>query len=214
MRILLKYPTRSRPELFKSTLTKYIETASQPLRVVVTIDRPDLTMNNAKMLDWMAERGVEYHVGDSTTKIQAINADIPPAGWDILALASDDHLPVKEGWDDVIRSVMPEDLDALVWTKDIRQSKICLMPFIGKTYYDRFGYIYHPSYVSLWCDNEQTDVARLLGKLVYHDEELFRNESADWGGSVPMDRLYRKNNGYYRLDGRNYERRKAKGFPK
>lgn len=211
--ILLKYPTRQRPRLFKSTLRRYIDTAGMPMRIVVTIDKDDIAMNNRVMRDWIKERGADIDISPARGKITAINSGIPTDDWSILVLASDDHVPVSEGWAERIMADMPSDGDALLWYKDIHQDRICLMPVMGRRYYDRFGYIYHPAYVSLWCDNEQTEVARALGKLIQPDVELFRNESADWGGSIRTDALYRKNNAYYKIDRETYERRKLLNFP-
>lgn len=212
--VLLKYPTRQRPRLFRLTLRKYIDTAGAPLRIVVTIDVDDISMNNRIMRDWIAEQGAEIDISPRRGKIIAINSGIPADQWSVLVLASDDHIPVTDGWALRILSDMPEDGDALLWYKDIRQDRICLMPVMGRSYYDRFGYIYHPAYVSLWCDNEQTEVAQSLGKLIQPDSELFRNESADWGGIIRTDSLYRKNNAYYKIDRQTYERRKLLNFPK
>lgn len=212
MRILLKYPTRQRPDLFRSTLREYIDTANGPMAIVVTIDQDDRTMNHHEMHAWILAQGASYHVNPRRGKITAINAHIPADGWDILVLASDDHLPEKMGWDTAIKEDMPADLDAMLWYKEIKQDRICLMPILGKTYYDRFGYIYHPEYISLWCDNEQTEVAKRLGKLIQSDVELFRNESPDWGGTVRRDHLYRVNNNYFHKDHTTYRRRERRNF--
>lgn len=214
-RILLKYPTRSRPDLFKSTLLKYISTAPAIDSIIVSIDRDDPTMNRNDMIQWIRDHGAEVFVGTSKSKIQAINADIPSDGWDILVLASDDHIPLVNGWADIVRNDMPDSLDALLWYRDKKQDDICLMPVMGKAWYDRRGYIYHPSYHSLWCDNEQTDVARMDGCLIKIDSELWSNESPEWGPSgIRHDKLYRRNGSFFQKDKINYIKRKAKGFPK
>ena len=90
------------------------------------------------------------------------------------------------------------------------------MPFFGRAYYDSLGYIYHPSYKSLFCDNEQTEVGLRDGKLVKVDVELFKKMSPDWrnrGTHIRTDELYRRNNRLYVTDKKNYESRKALGFP-
>lgn len=186
--------------------------------VVVSVDHDDRTMSRA--IHSAEEMGARVVVGHSKTKIQAINADIPQTPWDILVLASDDHIPQVNGWDTVIRDKMLEhfqDTHGSLWFRDIRQSSINLMPIIGRRYYDELGSIYHPSYDSLWCDNEQTEVGLRDGRLVQVDVELFRNMSPDWCGSkthIKKDALYHANNRAWAKDKKNYERRKAEGFPK
>jgi hypothetical protein len=195
-------------------MTKYIETAGTELIKVVSIDQDDRSMNNTGMIPWMQDNGIQYHIGPKgRTKIEAINADIPSEGWDVMVLASDDHLPVREGWALQVEQDASANPDSLLWYTDIRQDRITLMPVMDRTYYQRFGYIYHPAYKSLFCDNEQTEVAQQLGRVKRIAVELWRNESADWGGFIKKDNLLKRNNAYYRRDQRTYERRKAQGFP-
>jgi hypothetical protein len=212
-RILLKYPTRSRPELFKATMDRYLQTAEGELNVVLTIDHDDRSMRTPDIQDFIRERGIDCQIGNAKSKIQAINMHIPEEGWDILVLASDDHIPIKKGWDTQVRKDVAENPDHLIWYKDVKQDRICLMPVMDKAYYDRFKYIYHPSYKSLWCDNEQTEVAEGLGRLKKVDLELWQNISPDWGGSMPVDPLLRRNNTYFQKDKINYLKRRRHGFP-
>jgi hypothetical protein len=63
---------------------------------------------------------------------------------------------------------------------------------MGRDYYKRFNYIYHPSYLSVYCDNEATEVAKRLGKYLYKPDSVYThlhpsNVSAHW------DALYEKN---------------------
>ena len=88
------------------------------------------------------------------------------------------------------------------------------MPVMNRACYNLDGYIYHPSYESLWCDNEQTEVNTKRGILHRIDMEVFRNESHHWGGSVKHDGLYYRNNKPFSRDERNFKRRKQLGFTK
>lgn len=220
MKILLKYPTRSRPHIFFDTLNEYLSMADDRsnIEVVVSIDSDDGSMMS--QIDRMRSIGVNVFVGDPRTKIEAINADIPDTPWDILVLASDDHLPCVKGWDTIVVEQMQKhfpDLDGELWFIDELQNNISLMPYIGRRYYDDMGYIYHPSYVSLWCDNERTEVGLRDGKIAKVDIEIFRNMSPDWRGKqtkIRADMLYARNNKYYHIDKETYETRKALGFPK
>lgn len=219
MRILLKYPTRSRPTQFQAALSAYVNMATGPLRIVVSIDEDDGSMRSPQLSAWMKAMGCDVHTGPrGRSKVQAINADIPADAWDILVLASDDHMPVLQGWDDRIvadfAELAPKGEPCILWYKDVRQDRICFMPTFNRAAYDHFGYIYHPSYVSLWCDNEQTEVGMASGMMKRVDVEVFRNESPDWGGSVKRDPLYVRNNRTFAHDKRTFQRRKAQGFPK
>ena len=124
-------------------------------------------------------------------------------------------IPQVEGWDDIIRQDMEEgfpDLDGALWYQDGYQDRICTLNIMGKKYYDRFGYIYHPDYHSLFCDNEFTEVAQGFGKMGHYVEVLFRHEHFANNSKVKRDALYDRNEALFNLDKQTYERRKSEGF--
>lgn len=223
MNILVKFPSRSRGPRFLEVLARYVETIEEPARVhfLISYDHDDETMT-----PWVIERAREI-TGDgnitliqgvSYDKIHACNRDLGEykGDWDIVILASDDMIPQVNGWDVFIRQKMAQhfpDTDGCLWFYDGKQNRICTFTMMGRAYYGRFGYLYHPSYKSLFCDNEFTDVARGTGRIIYNATVLFRNESPDWGGSIPRDALYERNNKYWALDERNYKDRQRKRFP-
>jgi len=75
---------------------------------------------------------------------------------------------------------------------------------------DSWGYIYHPSYRSEFCDNEFQDVTERDGKSVKSPLCLFKHEWAKTG----KDATFIRNSNLWCVDKPNYERRKAAGFPK
>lgn len=216
MKILIKYPTRSRPEQFLTVLTKMVTMAKEPynIKFLVSFDVDDETMN------WsIIQRASKIHnditfvAGTSRNKVHAINRDMEIAGeWDIVMIASDDMIPCIEHWDDVIRSNF-DSSDQALWFFDGHQHRICTLSIMGKDYYNRFNYLYHPEYTSLWCDNEYTDVALQLGKMKHFpDTILFKHEHPAWGGGLQMDELYRRNEGYFKKDEAVYMKRKSINF--
>ena len=124
MNILIKFPTRQRPEIFKSTLEKYQSLLSGYHQVSFQIecDEDDVTMNNPAMVFYLTQQpNLTYNYGQSKTKIQACNAHIPNDGWDILILASDDMIPQLQNYDDIIAQEMEAhfpDLDGVLWFDD------------------------------------------------------------------------------------------------
>ena len=85
---------------------------------------------------------------------------------------------------------------------------MCIM---GRAYYNRFNYIYHPSYNSLFCDNEFQEVSRLLGKEYKSDLTLFKHEHPVWSGEQ-YDQLMTRNESFYQVDKRVYEQRKRNDY--
>ena len=78
-------------------------------------------------------------------------------------------------------------------------------------YFRRFGYIYHPDYKALWCDNEFTEVADAFGKQTYFDDIIIRHEHPIWGYGQ-QDELNNRDNRLYQDDKQTYLRRKSAGF--
>ena len=169
MRILIKFPTRGRKDLFFSTLSKFYTMASdiEKIQFQITIDSDDVEMNNPEVLKKLeSHKNLSYSLGESTSKIDAVNRDIDTSECDIILLASDDMVPVFFGYDEIIRNSMKDeypDTDGVLWFFDGHRTDLNTLCILGKKYYDRFSYIYHPTYLSTFCDNEFMDVANLLG---------------------------------------------------
>lgn len=219
MKILVKFPTRSRPHKFLQVLSQLIETASDTneIDVLMTFDNDDATMTPA-IKNAVVEIGRTAIVGGtSNNKIHACNRDMEhPKDWDITMLMSDDMIPQVKGWDDILREEMKRefpDLDGVIWHYDGYQDRISTLCIMGKVYWDRFNYFYHPDYISLWADNEFTEVAKGLNKLYYSEQCLFKHEHCMNNPSVLNDALYKRNEPYYHIDQQTYERRKQEGFP-
>ena len=217
-RILVKVPTRERPKQFNERVHRMIDMqavrpgseggyTSEYLFAVDDDDAGTLALKfPAKLLA----------KGPRASKIEACNRGVAEADWwDIVVLASDDMLCQVQGWDEIIRSDMEAhfpDTDGCLWYPDGHQDRLCTLPVMGRKYFDRFGYIYHPSYKSLWADNEQHQVADGMGKLWRSDQVLFRHMHPAWG-TAKKDALYTLNESLDRVDRLNFDKRKAAGFP-
>jgi hypothetical protein len=93
--------------------------------------------------------------------------------------------PKVKGYDNIIRNKMKEhypDTDGVLWFNDGHQgNNLNTLCILGKKYYERFNYIYHPEYKSVWSDNEFMLVGNLLQKQTYFDEVIIEHEHPDWG---------------------------------
>lgn len=188
MKILFKYTTRSRPEHFERGLKSILENVSSDNYMVqVTVDVDDLTMNEMIHL-YRGHKHIIFIEGLSTGKINAINRDLDklPA-WDILVNMSDDMLFIEKGFDNIIREKFypydyyhrcyftdrEPDLDRYIHFNDGNQrDNVCTLHIVGRDYFNRFNYIYHPDYISLWCDVENDLVAKQLGCYRYQGDNV------------------------------------------
>ncbi len=220
MKILFKFPTMARSELFKKVLDRYylMLSGKYEYRFLMTLNQDDVTMNNEDMRFYMdACPDLEYKFGDHETKIEACNADMEGEDFDILFLISDDMIPVVKNFDRQIVRAMKRyfpKMDGALHYHDgfYGKDKTITLSIMGKKLYDYFGYIYHPDYKSFFCDNEFTDEVRRLKKVKYFPEIIVRH---NWkGGPRSKCALYRRNSKMGKGDGAVYERRKKLGFPR
>lgn len=223
MRILLKCPTRSRPDKVLATLRKYVALAKERdlIGVAISCDDDDTSMHQAdvqrsirSLLEPLAWHRLFF--GPNKSKIQACNANMNEIEypWDIVVLVSDDMVPQIVGWDTILRTHMNAyfpDTNGLLWANDGYQGdKLNTLCIYGRKFYDELGYIYHPDYKSLFCDTELSDRCKtdLAPRCKYIPYCLIRHEHPGTGFAQMMDPLYAKNQTYWNEDMYTYIRRK------
>lgn len=217
--ILMKVTSRQRPQILLETVRKYIEKAAntQDMVWLFSFDEDDEAYRKMEfslaLIDLIQPTGQGDKslvvIGKSTGKIDAINRDVNnfPYAWDILLNISDDQRPIVTGYDDIIRRTMPDDLDASLWFND-GQPRINTQEIQGRAYYERFGWIYHPDFKSLFCDNLATDMAIRLGKCMRSSLQIIKHHHPAWGGteSFKSDDLYKRNDKFWEQDQATFER--------
>lgn len=214
MTICYSFASRSRPDRFFETLDNIIvHSASNNFFIVAKLDDDDMSMNDPMVKQKIADHYPMVHVrwGTSKSKIHAINRDLE--GWDyaILICASDDMRFRTYGFDNIIRQHMPESLDAFLHMKDdYAKDRVCTVSIIGRRYYQRDQYIYHPDYFSMWCDDEATAVAKARGCYIEVPGEIEHLHYTNNRKAV-KDELYWRND-TYNADKEIFEQRKARNF--
>ena len=224
MRILLKCPTRSRPQKVMDTLTKYVRLANHPERlgIAVSCDEDDLSMTRnlvredlSRLLSKVAWHRIFF--SRNTSKIEACNANMNEIDWewDIVVLVSDDMIPQIQGYDDVIRNHMTArfpDTDGILWFNDgFQGEKLNTLCVYGRAMYTFLGSIYVPGYKSLFCDTELTDRCKgdLAAKCQYIPYCIIRHEHPGTGYAQNMDSLYATNQTHWTHDMYLYISRKS-----
>ena len=219
--ILYKFATRSRPERFQQALDSIINNADGTnFRILVTIDDDDEQMQKASKEP--QHSSVTFISGVSNSKIHAINRDMELAmdwDWQILVNFSDDMLITSKNFEPTVREAFyvsgAWDYDIFLHLPDgYANERLCTLSIMGREYYKRFNYIYHPSYVSVYCDNEATEVAKRLGRYIYKSVSVYThlhpsNVNAHW------DAQYEKNESpnFYSADNFTFHDRWKKNFP-
>jgi len=230
MKLLIQFPTFGRPNKFLKVLDSYVEGVSLHNKIFFNIncDAADLTMTNP----YIQER-IKYILGkkpnvdgkvnfdQNTNKISAINDHVDEQEFDIVVCASDDMVPKAWGWDNEIAIAMKQnfpDLDGCVHFDDGNTNgELITFSILGRKLYDHFGYIYHPDYKSLYCDDEFTQEVKRMNKEKYINKVIISHEHWSIEGSAnhnQTDIAVQKTLYYSGRDQQVFNRRKELGFPK
>lgn len=205
MKLLIQFPTRSRPERFKKYLSRYLAYIedSNNFHIQVSCDKGDTSVP----VEFISKlRNVSVVINNNQNKIEAINANVPFTGWDILLLASDDMWPEVYGFDNIIREQMqmhfPDTDGVLHFNDGIHGDSLNTLAIIGNKYYQRFGFIYNPKYKSLYADNEFDQISRQLDKYKYNNQVIISHQRK----KVKRDYLHIINHKYASEDKLEYEK--------
>jgi len=220
MKLLVKFPTRERPEKALRVLSGYIKNAANNKNIIylVSYDDDDYMMNDYNVLKRFKELNTNVICigGKSLNKVHAYNRDIEKIqDWDILIASSDDMICIKKIWDEIIRKSMdalfPKKDGVLHFNDGFTGIKLNTLPILSRNYYNRFNYVYNPLYKSLWCDNEFQEVSIKLNKQIYINTILFRHEHyCNIGGRA--DKLMKKTESFFNIDKATFNKRKQINF--
>jgi len=216
MKFLFKFPSRGRPELFMKTLKKHVEflSGNHEYKFIFSFDEDDNKMKDPNLIDSLNSMGINYQLfyGYNKNKIEAINNNLIDEDFDILMLIADDMIPTLKNYDEIIYEIFEKSehkLDATIHFNTPRWADIldvwCIM---GKNYYDRFKYIYHPEYKSIFCDNEYTEVSTILNRRIFSEICLFEHRNHEQIGDETEVRNWQFNN----EDTLTYNKRKENNF--
>jgi hypothetical protein len=223
LKILFKFPCRGREKVFFESLDSLNDNIrdKQNYLISLTIDVDDAILNTPEVVERINEYpNTEIQWGYSKSKIHAINRSMPEYDWDIIICWSNDQFATFYGFDDIMRMDIlnkwgNNGLDGLAHFPEPDTKDILNVLYIAtRKYYERFNYIYHPSYQSLWCDNESMLVAKALGK--YHffgTTGLYVHKNPAYSHhKMERDELFDQQQGLWQVDEDNFQKRKANNF--
>lgn len=215
-KVLFKFPSRGRPANFFSGLDSIVNNLynTEDFHISCTLDTDDATMNNPEVISRIMEyENTSIEWGTSESKIHAVNRSMPDVDFDIIICMSDDMRFLFFGFDELIRIEFSETLDLLLhYPDEDAKEALATMYIAGRTYYNRRGFIYHPSYKSLWCDNEEMEVAKRLKKYKFINCPGIISHQNPGYGRHPKDEMFVRQQGDWSEDEKNYRDRKLKNF--
>lgn len=216
--ILFKYASRSRRDNFFRGLDSIVNNLSDKgsYHVQCVFDYDDLEMADPFVIDRLKTyNNLTYYFGISRNKIHAINRNSDKyQPFHILVNMSDDQIFIKHGFDVDIRNAFNGDFDLSVHFPDQAvKDKLITMSIMGVDFYKRFNYIYNSEYTSVYCDNEFTEVSKILNRYKFVNENIFHHLHYRFG-LAEMDEQYKKTErpSVYVKDRETYLRRKLVNF--
>jgi len=216
---LFKYPSRGRPAHFFSSLNSIYENIADKdyFHVSCTLDSDDISMNNQEIIDRInSYENISIEWGKSASKIHAVNRQMPDINWDILICHSDDMRFNTYGFDQMIGVDMLThfpDFDGILHYPDQDAKQMLATMYIaGRKWWEyRQRYIYHPGYLSVFCDNEEMEVAQKMGKYKYCGYQINIHLNPAYGHRQ-RDDMFNEQQGHWPHDEKLYNQRKINNF--
>lgn len=184
-KLLYKFPSRERPDKFFAAIDNIISLARHDnYSIQATLDLDDDSMITPEIRDRInSYPKLKAYWGTSNgSKITAINRDMSFAPhYDILCVHSDDMVFLSEGFDLRIIEAFKNWTGLVHFPDQKAGNRLITYPMMHQEYYEFLGYIYHPSFLSVYADNHQQDVARRLNKYKFVNECILEHRHAIWG---------------------------------
>jgi hypothetical protein len=207
----LLHPSRGRLGLAEEAIAEWSAKASGAHRVehILSIDADDDVAGYRALA---ARTGVQLIVNPNRSLVDAANHAARIATGEVFIVVSDDF-GCPDGWDATLAEVLGDRRDVAILVDDGVDGRILTLPIIGRALYERLGYVYHPAYFSMFVDDDLTQTAAALGKLVDARHMRFPHRHYSTG-QRDIDPTYaRQNSGRAWLSGwRTFERRRASNF--
>lgn len=99
----------------------------------------------------------------------------------VIIAVADDFVP-PQNWDQLLLSIEPkgwENEERVIKVEDGYVHNIFVLSILTRIRYERFGYIFYPKYLSLFCDTEFGEVATRDGVVIEANHLLFEHIHPD-----------------------------------
>lgn len=217
MKISLLHPSRGRPEKsFINACDWLLKSWRVDIELILSIDRSD-----PKALDyhrvyseWPNHFPIWFSERDNLSVVEATNNAAAIAKGDILIYLSDDFKSPDNWAELVLKEFENENRPLLIKVDDCLQKfevPVLTVPIMNRALYERLKYFWHPSYKSMFCDEDLYWTARKLGALKFSPHLKFPHEHPA-NGKAPDDETYRASAKNWNQGKAIFTQRKAQGF--
>lgn len=228
IKFMLAHPSYGRPEKAAITAKKWLESAFSPGSVsgyFMCVEKNE----EAAYASALSKAGIQDRVrlvsGIYGTCVSAANEaarfgnSVEPS-WDVVILVSDDFECPGE-WDEILgRSVnmrygegFREEKYA-VQVSDGAVKHILTIPIISRAAYMETGYVYHPSYISMYADNDLREVFDRHFAVIDCTDTVFRHMHwANGIGTKDSTYMHQERPQAWNVGREVFEKRKSNNFP-
>lgn len=211
--ISIIHPSRCRPDLAFYIAEKWLNLSSKeyPIEYYLSIDTTDPTKE--KYISYFSQKkAIKIVQNDNKSAIEAINNAAKLTKNNLIVVVSDDF-DCFQDWDKWLFGYLQEYEDYIVKTKDGIQTHLITLPIMDRKYYNRFGYIYYPEYLHMFCDTEMTDVGHILGRVIdLQDPNYQFTHRHPVAGLMQRDEIHEKNDATWNQGEELYKLRKSHNF--
>lgn len=205
--ISLIHASRSRPKIAARATELWLANPGCDVEYILSLDADDPKLKEYQR-EKIFESGGYVHKGVNSSAVEAINKAAELATGEVIVVMSDDFIPF-DNWGKAIFKCAAGHADWILKTQDGIQDWIITLPIMDQVYYQRFGYIYHPSYQHMWCDTELTCVAELTGRKLVSDMTFIHLNKP---GTKIEDELSKRNDDTFENGRRIFLERKKRAF--
>ncbi|MEO6305964.1 MAG: hypothetical protein ABIP51_22650 [Bacteroidia bacterium] len=184
MKISYNFPSRSRPDkCFKAIENILSLSRHDDFEIIITADMDDSTMCNNEVRDKLnSYLNTRVIYGNSKTKVEAVNQNAGLATGDIICTHSDDMTWIKEGFDlDILEGFSDGFRGLLHFPDQVAKEHLITYPIMHKDYYKIDNFIYHPDFISVYCDNFQQYIAKSRNQYKFVNKQILEHRHAIWG---------------------------------
>lgn len=164
MKISILHPSRGRARKSLDTCVKWYARAGVSVEIIISVDNDDPDIHHYYGYSDNHRNNNPFIIrNDNRSAVDAINKAAQVATGDIFIVVSDDT-DCPENWAVNLLKEVEGKEDWILKCQDGIQPWIITMPVMDRKYYNRFGYIYYPEYLHMFCDTELSCVADLTGR--------------------------------------------------
>jgi len=209
--ITLIHPSRGRAQKSFETSSEWISKAGVETELIVSCDSDDPALRDYSVLYEQ-----KIIINQNTCVVEATNHAAKLAKFDVMVYLSDDFkcfdnwgVEVMKHFEGVTKPLLIKVDDKLqAFTKDV-----LTIPIMNKALYNELGYFFHPSYKSMFCDQDLYYTVKNMGAIKGCPELIFEHHHYV-NGKSQKDETYERSTGNWNQGKNLYQQRRAQNFPR